>query len=165
MTVGSDVLNFSYDAAGTPLTLDHNGTVYYYVTNIQGDVIGILDSSQIMVVQYHYDAWGNLLSTTGTKSTTLGVLNPLRYRGYLFDTEYGYYYLQSRYYNPEVGRFINGDAFNSTGQGFLGNNMFIYCLNNPIYYSDNAGCRCVQVKPLGGGVKKKKRQNQITSKK
>lgn len=139
MTVGSDVLNFAYDAAGTPLTLDHNGTVYYYVTNIQGDVIGILDSAQIMVVQYHYDAWGNLLSTTGTKSTTLGTLNPLRYRGYLFDTETNLYYLSTRYYNPTLGRFLNADAFASTGQGILGNNMFAYCGNQPVAYSDHSG--------------------------
>lgn len=151
MTVGSDVLNFSYDAAGTPLTLDHNGTVYYYVTNIQGDVIGILDSSQIMVVQYHYDAWGNLRSTTGTKSTTLGVLNPLRYRGYVFDQEYGFYYLQSRYYDPKVGRFLNADAFATTGQGLLGNNMFAYCNNGPINHYDPLGATTFGLS-LGGNI-------------
>lgn len=63
--------------------------------------------------------------------------------------------MQSRYYNPEVGRFLNGDSLNSTGQGFIGNNMFAYCLNNPVNYCDGAGTRCVQVKPLGGGAKKK----------
>ena len=156
MTVGSDVLNFTYDAAGTPLTLDHNGTLYYYVTNIQGDVIGILDNSQTMVVQYHYDAWGNLLSTTGTKSTTLGVLNPLRYRGYVFDQEYGFYYLQSRYYDSELGRFINSDVFASTGQGILGNNMYSYCGGNPVIRRDNSGeyyalCKADMVSAYGGG--------------
>jgi len=72
-------------------------------------------------------------------ATTLGAHNPLRYRGYVYDTETGLYYLQSRYYNPAMGRFINGDAFASTGQGLLGNNMFAYCLNNPINSIDEEG--------------------------
>jgi RHS repeat-associated protein len=72
---------------------------------------------------------------------TLGLYNPLRYRGYVYDTESGLYYLQSRYYNPEWGRFINADALISTGQGILGNNLFAYCLNNPIIYYDSMGTR------------------------
>ncbi len=72
-------------------------------------------------------------------ASTLGTLNPLRYRSYVYDTETGYYYLQSRYYDPEIGRFINADAFASTGQGMLNNNMFVYCLNNPTFYVDEAG--------------------------
>jgi RHS repeat-associated protein len=72
-------------------------------------------------------------------ATTLGQLNPLRYRGYVYDTETGLYYLQSRYYNPEIGRFINADAFAATGQGILGNNMFAYCGNNPVSREDDGG--------------------------
>ena len=70
------------------------------------------------MVEYTYDAWGNLLSTTGSLAETLGKLNPLRYRGYVYDHETGLYYLQSRYYDPEIGRFINADALVSTGQAF-----------------------------------------------
>ena len=72
-------------------------------------------------------------------ATTLGTYNPLRYRSYVYDTETGLYYLQSRYYNPTLGRFINADAFASTGQGVIGNNMFAYCLNNPVNQIDLRG--------------------------
>lgn len=72
-------------------------------------------------------------------NAAIGALNPLRYRGYVYDTETGLYYLQSRYYDPEIGRFINADAFTSTGQGLLGNNMFAYCGNNPVVYEDDSG--------------------------
>ena len=88
---------------------------------------------------YTYDAWGNPLSTTGSMATTLGTQNPLRYRGYVYDTETGLYYLQSRYYNPGWGRFINADGYASTGQGIIGNNMFAYCGNNPVKHLDPQG--------------------------
>ena len=88
---------------------------------------------------YTYDAWGNILSVGGPMASTLGQENPLRYRGYVYDTETGLYYLQSRYYDPETGRFINADAFTSTGQGLTGNNMFAYCGNNPIMNIDYQG--------------------------
>ncbi len=99
MTKGSDTLRFTYDAKGTPMTLSWNGVTYYYVTNIQGDVERIVNSSGTTVVNYRYDAWGKLLSTTGTIAATLGVLNPLRYRGYVYDPETGLYYVSSRYYD------------------------------------------------------------------
>ena len=70
---------------------------------------------------------------------TLGFYNPLRYRGYVYDEETGLYYPQSRYYDPEMGRFINADDYISTGQGLLGNTMFAYCFNNPVVFVDNTG--------------------------
>ncbi len=82
---------------------------------------------------------GHILAVNGSLASTLGVANPFRYRGYYYDTESGLYYLQTRYYDPAVGRFINADGFTSTGQGFLGNNMYAYCLNNPISYTDPSG--------------------------
>ena len=103
-------------------------------------MVGILNSSGTQVVAYTYDAWGRLLSTTGSLASTLGVYNPLRYRGYVYDRETGLYYLQSRYYNPIWGRFLNADALVSTGQGVLGNNMFAYCGNNPVIRRDASGC-------------------------
>ena len=72
-------------------------------------------------------------------ASTLGAHNPLRYRGYVYDTETGLYYLQSRYYDPEMGRFINADGYASTGQGILGTNMFAYCGNNPVKNIDQLG--------------------------
>ena len=139
MTVGSNTLLFTYDASGSPQTVVHNGTPYYYVTNLQGDVTAILDGSGDEVVAYTYDAWGKILDTSGDLASTLGALNPLRYRGYVYDQETKLYYLQSRYYNPITGRFLNADALASTGQGLLGNNMFAYCGNNPVCNADYLG--------------------------
>ena len=131
-------LYFTYDAVG-PLSVNYNGTEYFYLKNAQGDVTGIVNAAGTQVVAYTYDAWGKLLSTTGSMAGTLGEYNPLRYRGYVYDTETGLYYLNSRYYNPETGRFINADSYASTGQGIVGNNMFAYCENNPVLYSDYSG--------------------------
>lgn len=90
------------------------------------------------MVAYTYDAWGNPLTTTGTMAGTPGKLSPFRYRGYVYDTETVLYYLQSRYYNPETGRFINADGHVSTGQGVLGAAMFSYC-NNSVNACDDGG--------------------------
>ncbi len=139
MTVAGNTLNFTYDASGSPMSVTYGGATYYYITNLQGDVVAILNSSGTSVVTYTYDAWGKLLTTSGTMASTLGVHNPLRYRGYVYDTESGLYYLQSRYYNPEIGRFINSDVLAATGQGLLGNNMFAYCGNNPVTRNDVGG--------------------------
>jgi len=124
-----------------PLSVVYNGATYYYILSLQGDVVAILDSSGVSVAEYAYDAWGRLLSTTGSMSGTLGLHNPLRYRGYVYDQETGLYYLQSRYYNPTICRFISADSI-----GFLGAdgtpvsyNLFAYCSNNPVMYSDPAG--------------------------
>ena len=86
-----------------------------------------------------FDSWGKLLSTSGSLASTLGKNNPFRYRGYVYDEETGFYYLQSRYYNPEVGRFISSDVLLSTGQGVLGHNAYAYCLNNPVNREDSNG--------------------------
>lgn len=112
-------------------------------------MVGILDSTGTAVVNYTYDAWGSPLPTTGTMKYTLGQLNPLRYRGYVYDQETWRYYLQSRYYNPYIGRFLNADAFAATGQGLLGNNMFAYCGNNPVANIDSTGL--LFEKNVGGG--------------
>ena len=115
----------------------------------------ILNASGSPVVSYTYDAWGKPLTITGSLATTLGTHNPLRYRGYVYDTETELYYLQSRYYNPDTGRFLNADAFTSTGQGFTGNNMFAYCGNNPIARKDDGGAFWFELLATGaivGGI-------------
>jgi len=118
---------------------------YYYVKNLQGDIISILDSNGDEVVSYEYNEWGKPLSITGSLASTIGKLNPFRYRGYYYDEETGFYSTVSRYYDPVIGRWINGDIFVSTGQGILGSNMFVYCLNNPINVSDPTGERSMDV--------------------
>ena len=133
-TYGDTVLDFFY-AGGVPYAFKHNGTLYYYITNLQGDVMSIVDEQGNVVASYEYDPYGNVISATGDLAET----NPLRYRGYYYDAETRLYYLQSRYYDPELGRFINADAYASTGQGVLGYNMFAYCGNNPVVNYDPAG--------------------------
>ena len=136
-------LDFYYDASGPYAVKVTNATAtttYYYVKNLQGDIVAIVNRSGKVLVTYTYDPWGNILSIGGEYKNGLGVRNPLRYRGYVYDNETQFYYLQSRYYDPELGRFINADSYASTGQGILGNNMFAYCLNNPIIYTDTTGC-------------------------
>ena len=132
-------LLFSYDASGDVISISYNGTEYFYLRNGQNDVVGLMDGSGTRVVEYTYDAWGKLISATGTLATSLGADNPFRYRGYYYDTETGLYYLMTRYYDPEVCRFISADVYMTTGQGVLGGNMWAYCLNNPILYSDTFG--------------------------
>ena len=151
MTVDTHTLDFTYDASGTPISVTYDGTPYFYATNLQGDVLAILNSSGTAVVSYTYDAWGNHLSITGSLSGTLGYYNPLRYRGYVYDPEFGLYYLQSRYYNAGLGRFNAPDAFASTGQGILGNNMYAYCNNNPANKIDPIGAWTISFS-IGGDI-------------
>ena len=138
-TGGGNTLDFFYDASGNPYALKYNNTLYYYITNLQSDVLKIVDTSGNPVVTYSYDPYGKPADPTGDLAATLGEHNPLRYRGYVYDTEIGLYYLQSRYYDPIVGRFINPDGYISTGQGIIEHNMFVYCLNNPINGCDPFG--------------------------
>ena len=158
MKAGSQELFISWDANGNPWTLQTGGQTYYYVTNLQGDVTAILNGSGDPMVTYTYDAWGNILTIGGDDANTLGRMNPLRYRGYVYDQETGLYYLQSRYYDPEMGRFISADpAYIATGQGLVGNNMFAYCNNNPVAFFDKSGefpwlaVGIIAVCAIGGG--------------
>ena len=121
------------------MSVVYNGTYYYYVTDLQGDVVAIVDTAGVKVVEYLYDAWGRLLITGGTKATDLCVHNPLRYRGYVYDPETGLYYLQSRYYNPTLGRFLSSDIVYDTDAGLQGFNLFLYCGNNPTNRIDASG--------------------------
>ena len=138
----TDVMDFVYDESGRPFAMIHQAgsagitlTIYFYVLNLQGDVVKLVNADGTVVASYEYDAWGNLLSKSGAMANK----NPLRYRGYYYDAETGYYYLQSRYYDPANRRFINADSYASTGQGFIGTNMFAYCNNCPIIFSDPQG--------------------------
>ena len=130
---------FSYDADGKVVGVNYNGTYYYYLRNAQGDIVKLIDKTGSTVVSYTYDSWGKLLSTTGSLAETFGTEQPFRYRGYVYDEETGLYYVSSRYYDPEIGRFINADSQLNQKDGILGYNMFAYCHNNPIMYSDPTG--------------------------
>ena len=139
---GSNKLLFSYDANGNAVAVNYNGTYYYYVRNGQNDVIRLIDGSNNTVVEYSYDSWGRLLSCTGSLASTLGTQNPFRYRGYVYDTETGLYYVTSRYYDPEIGRWINADipeTVTTDFENFAQYNLFAYCFNNPANMSDETG--------------------------
>lgn len=139
-TVSTKVLDFAYDAQGTPYSLTYtNGTaspvVYYYITSLQGDVMYLINNSGTTVASYSYDPYGQIQQTTGS----MAQINPLRYRGYYYDSDTEFYYLQSRYYDAAICRFINADSYSSTGQGIIGYNMFAYCNNSPVIQADHTG--------------------------
>ena len=136
-TDGTNTLYFRYDSNNELFGVNANGTEYVYVKNLQGDVTGIADMSGNVVVQYRYDPWGQVESVTGSLANTLGQLNPMRYRGYYLDAETGYYYLQSRYYEPEMRRFINADDILLAK--LTDNNLFSYCGNEPVNNIDITG--------------------------
>ena len=133
MTVDGHTMYFTYDASGTPLNLVYDGHKFYYVTNLQGDVVAMINSSGVEVVQYTYDAWGNVQADG--PATNVRYYNPLRYRGYVYDPETELYYVSSRYYDPEIGRWISPEpnVYNGEfdeGAGLIGYNVYAYCANN-----------------------------------
>ena len=139
MTKGNAELHFWYDAQNRPAIVEFNGTKYGYLYNLQGDVIGLIDSANTEVVKYTYDAWGKPLSVTGSLANTIGYYNPFRYRGYVYDVETGLYYLRSRYYNPSWGRFVNADEITSEFITCRVDNCFAYCNDCPTMYVDKDG--------------------------
>ena len=141
---------YIYDAAGQPIGMSHfqDGTLvdtYLYEKNIQGDVVAVYEYDGDLVVRYAYNAWGAVSETEyGSEydeSSFAVECNPFRYRGYYYDTETDLYYLNSRYYDPAVGRFLNADGvdFLGTDEGLLSYNLFAYCLNDPVNRTDDSG--------------------------
>ena len=121
--------------------------MYYYVKNLLGDIVQITKQDGTVVAKYIYDVWGKILSIKDgsnntietTNATHLANLNPFRYRGYVYDNETGLYYLQSRYYDPITGRFLNADVYADTGNSVISTNMFAYCENNAVMKYDVTG--------------------------
>ena len=145
LTKGNYTLLFYYDLDGNVTSFKYNGTMYYYIKNLQGDVVKIINQSGTECLSYVYDAWGNTKSASG--NPILRELNPFRYRSYVYDEETGLYYLQSRYYDPQTGRFINADdtAFIGATGTALSGNIFAYCENNPINKVDNYGYKAIDI--------------------
>ncbi len=142
--IGTSSLTYYYGNNGI-IGFNYNGVDYFYHKNIQGDVIAIYTSSGAKVASYVYDAWGNhkIFDVNGNEVTTtthIGYINPVRYRGYYYDVETGLYYVSSRYYDPEIGRWINADnQIAGVGGEVLGYNVFAYYINNPVNLSDPTG--------------------------
>ena len=137
-SMDTTTLDFFYDESGRPFAFNYSvdgdiASTYYYILNLQGDVVQIIDANGVMQAEYIYPPWGEVISAEGD----LAEINPLRYRGYYYDSETGFYYLQSRYYDPENHRFINADTYASTDSSdAIACNMFAYCGNNPIAATD-----------------------------
>ena len=144
---GNNTLVPLYDNEDSICGIEYNGSAYWFYKNLQGDIISIANAGGDVIAKYTYDAWGkvcSIIDTDGnaiTDSTNIAIINPFRYMGYYYDTEIGMYYLQSRYYDPSVGRFINADDadYLEANKGFLGNNLFAYCENNPVNTTDSTG--------------------------
>ena len=159
--VGDKVFEYYYDAQGI-IAFKYDGAVYYFKKNLMGDIDRIYDANKNLVAEYKYDAWGNHRVYTGTGiditdnssyNNSVAKLNPFRYRGYYYDTETGLYYLNSRYYDPAIGRFINADDISYIQPTEInGLNLFAYCGNNPVMYSDNEGNMPNWLKWLIGGI-------------
>ena len=137
-------IHYSYDSYGNLSVIkyyknDTDYNVFYVMTNVFGDVISLHNANGTMVASYEYDSWGNVIAMTDTTGIGIATINPIRYRGYYYDSETGLYYLSSRYYDPQVGRFLNADGYLFTGRTMLGHNLFAYCNNNPIIYTDPSG--------------------------
>ena len=137
-------VQFVYDTQGKPFMLRMNGkTDYFYLYNGLGDVTGLVDSSNQVVVRYQYNSWGKVTSTQDTSGVSIATLNPFCYRKYVYDPETGLYCLGSRYYDPEVGRFVNADSIKFAailGRYYVNRqNLYQYCFNNPIMLNDKFG--------------------------
>jgi RHS repeat-associated protein len=136
----SNGLEFLYDHTGV-FAVKYNNTTYFYRKDAQANIVELLDSNGDTVVKYKYDAWGKC-HTTVVDSTagTIGELNPFRYRSYYLDTETGFYFLKTRYYDPEIGRFMTIDDISYLDpESINGLNLYAYCNNNPVMYSDPSG--------------------------
>ena len=140
-SMDTTTLDFFYDESGRPFAFNYTPegstpNTYYYILNLQGDVVQIIDEGGVLQAKYVYSPWGEIISAEGD----LAEINPLRYRGYYYDSETGFYYLRSRYYDPENHRFINADSYASTDSGdAIACNVFAYCNNNPVVFLDSTG--------------------------
>ena len=156
-----NIIIYIYDAAGLPIGMQYHGAsyeedvwdVYWYEKNLLGDVVAVYDEAGTKLISYKYDAWGNFTTTyhNGGENTN-AVKNHITYRSYFYDSDLDLYYLQSRYYDYNTGRFINPDKFVNANGDILGYNMFAYCGNNPVMNIDPTGEFMHRMFVPGGGI-------------
>lgn len=152
---------YLYDASGSVIGYEYSNiddlgvklsNRIYYEKNIQGDVIALLDSRGIEIALYSYDAWGNIIDSTCYEGNEVAYqLNSITYRGYYRDKETGFYYLQSRYYDSEIKRFINADGYENLGKSGSrwAYNLYIYCEGEPVGNTDPNGCSLKSIQGIG----------------
>ena len=141
---GSKTLTYYYGVNGV-VGFNYNKKDYFYCKNLQGDIVSIYRADGTKVAEYAYNAWGKVLAVNNYTAENIGTINPIRYRGYYYDTETNLYYLETRYYDPETGRFISADNTKYLeSKRISGLNLYEYCLNNPIDRSDYSGCRSTE---------------------
>ena len=140
-TKGNNVINYYYDSNNNIIGFTYNNQKYLYLKNLKNDIIGIIDSNNNIVVQYYYEGYGSILNIVDTSNINLGTINPFRYKSYYYDNETGWYYLNSRYYDPIIKRFITPDDINNVGSkaSVLSYNLYAYCMNSPISLADYDG--------------------------
>ena len=147
---------YLYDASGQLMAIRYKGADYYYVRNGLMTITGLVDANGTAVVNYFYDSWGRMLNITGSLSASLGKDNPYRFKGYYYDDETRMYYLKSRYYQPEICRFISADTIEVLDcQGDLNDkNLYAYCDNNPVMRVDTGGQIWITlgIMAAGGGI-------------
>ena len=135
-------IDFFYDDKGNVFAMKYQNEMYFYRKNLFGDILGILDSHGTELVKYEYNSWGKLLNLTDYSLNGLGRKNPFRFKGYYHDEELGMYYLNSRYYDPETGRFVSADdveVLEVEQENLAQYNLYAYCLNNPVNRADESG--------------------------
>lgn len=138
-TYGNTTLVPMYDNEDSVCGIIYNNVPYYFRKNLQGDIIAIVDKNAIVVARYSYDAWG--ACTVVSASNVIGYANPFRYRGYYYDIENKLYYLNSRYYDPAIGRFVSSDEIEWLGSEDVisSYDLYAYCGYNPVLYVDPTG--------------------------
>jgi RHS repeat-associated protein len=155
-----DKIYYTYTSDGTLVSMNLDGVEYYYIRNAQGDIIGLYDEAGVQVVAYTYDSWGKLVSIKDQNgndvtddNNSVGYKNPYRYRGYRYDGETRLFYVVARYYDSEIGRFINADDTDilfEDQDNILEHNLFAYCFNNPVNMHDPDGYAAANI--IGGIV-------------
>jgi len=141
----SNGLEFFYDHTGV-FAFKYNGSTYFYRKDALENIVALLDNTGAVVVKYKYDAWGKCIIDASTTNTELANINPFRYRSYYFDTETGFYFLKTRYYDPEIGRFMTIDDLSYLDPDSInGLNLYAYCRNNPVMCVDPNGHLAISI--------------------